>query len=143
MEIVRLASLTEQNIDDLNVLLQQLSPGTKAVDMGTLNKILASDSLELWIAKESERIVGTATISFFEGLRGIVAHIDEVVVLEGSRGKGVGRKLMEKLIERARERQAREVELTSKPSRVVANAMYPKLGFKIRETNVYNLKLRA
>lgn len=32
-----------------------------------------------------------------------------------------------------------KTELTSNPKREVANQMYQKLGFKIRETNVYTI----
>ena len=34
-----------------------------------------------------------------------------------------------------------DLRLTSKPSRVEANALYQALGFKQRETNVYQMSL--
>ena len=40
----------------------------------------------------------------------------------------------------AREAGATTVELTSRPSREAANRLYLRMGFEIRETNVYRFK---
>jgi ribosomal protein S18 acetylase RimI-like enzyme len=37
----------------------------------------------------------------------------------------------------AGERGARTVDLTSRPSRTAANTLYERIGFALRETNVY------
>jgi ribosomal protein S18 acetylase RimI-like enzyme len=67
--------------------------------------------------------------------------IEDVVVDERARGRGVGRSLTTASIEGARAAGARTVELTSRAARVEANAMYQRLGFEQRETNVYRLAL--
>jgi ribosomal protein S18 acetylase RimI-like enzyme len=64
-------------------------------------------------------------------------RIEDVVVDEKHRGKGLGRRLMSKTIEALREMNVKRVELTSRPSRTVANKLYRSLGFKLRKTNVY------
>ena len=46
-------------------------------------------------------------------------------------------------IERARELDAKTVDLTSRPSREAANRLYQRIGFEPRETNVYRLVLDA
>lgn len=48
---------------------------------------------------------------------------------------------MDRLIEEAQKAGLIELELTSRPSNVTANAWYQKLGFEKRETNVYRMKL--
>jgi ribosomal protein S18 acetylase RimI-like enzyme len=65
------------------------------------------------------------------------AWIEDVVVDDAARGKGVGAALNERAIEVARGLGARTVDLTSRPSREAANRLYQRLGFEPRETNVY------
>ena len=48
---------------------------------------------------------------------------------------------MRRALELARERGARTVDLTSRPSREAANRLYERLGFEPRETDVYRLSL--
>ena len=47
---------------------------------------------------------------------------------------------MEYALEHLRETGASSVELTSRPSRIAANALYRSLGFKPRRTNVYEYR---
>jgi ribosomal protein S18 acetylase RimI-like enzyme len=68
---------------------------------------------------------------------GLRAWIEDVVVDEAARGAGVGAALSRAALEEARRRNVRSLELTSRPSREAANAMYVKLGFVQRNTNVY------
>ena len=56
---------------------------------------------------------------------------------ETTRGRGVGEALSREAIRRAVERGARTIELTSRSSREAANRLYQRLGFSLRETNVY------
>ena len=46
------------------------------------------------------------------------------------------------VLDRARELGCVTVDLTSRPSREAANALYKKVGFVERETNVYRYDLR-
>jgi len=67
------------------------------------------------------------------------ACIEDVVVDEQSRGKGVGKFITQKLIELAKQQNVRYIDLTSKPERVAANELYKKLGFELRHTNAHRL----
>jgi ribosomal protein S18 acetylase RimI-like enzyme len=49
---------------------------------------------------------------------------------------------METAIFKAKELGCKNINLTSSPNRVAANALYKKLGFEIRETNVYRKILK-
>jgi ribosomal protein S18 acetylase RimI-like enzyme len=46
---------------------------------------------------------------------------------------------MQALHDEARRLGVRHLELTSRPSRTAANALYVSLGYERRETNVYRL----
>jgi ribosomal protein S18 acetylase RimI-like enzyme len=70
------------------------------------------------------------------------ARIEDVVVDSAARGRGVGEALVRACIEVARKRGAGMVELQSARSRDAANRLYPRLGFELRDSNVYRLTLR-
>ena len=72
---------------------------------------------------------------------GLKAWIDDVVVDSAARGQGVGEALNQAALDEARQRGAKEVDLTSRPKREAANRLYQRLGFVPRDTNVYRIKL--
>jgi ribosomal protein S18 acetylase RimI-like enzyme len=80
------------------------------------------------------------TLVVFRIPTGLRAWIEDVVVDEGARGRGVGAALNQAAIRLAGEHGARTVDLTSRPSREVANRLYSRLGFVPRETNVYRFE---
>jgi ribosomal protein S18 acetylase RimI-like enzyme len=65
------------------------------------------------------------------------AWIEDVVVDETMRGRGVGEALSQEAVRRAIEAGARTVDLTSRPSREAANRLYQRLGLTLRDSNVY------
>jgi ribosomal protein S18 acetylase RimI-like enzyme len=71
---------------------------------------------------------------------GLRAWIEDVVVDEDARGRGVGAALNQVAIALADELGARTIDLTSRPSREAANRLYQRLGFVARETNVYRFE---
>ncbi len=144
MIIKELHTLTEKQVQDLLLLMQELNSELK-VSAEMMRKIAASQHSHLFVLeKEDGGIVGTATLCVFESLLGLNANVEDVVVLTPFRGQHWGRKLMEYLIDYAR-RELKEVNiyLTSRPQRVVANEMYKALGFEQRETNVYKMAITS
>ncbi len=105
--------------------------------------IAADPNTVLLAARDTDTgaIVGTLTLAFFRIPTGLQARIEDVVVDADARGRGIGARLSEVAIDRAREAGAKSVGLTSRPSREAANRLYLRMGFDIRETNVYRLKL--
>lgn len=88
-------------------------------------------------------IVGSLTLVLFRAPTGPRAWIEDVVVDETQRGGGVGSALVNEALGRAHRAGARSVDLTSRPSREAANRLYLRLGFVLRETNVYRFDLDA
>ncbi|OGG57464.1 hypothetical protein A2853_03845 [Candidatus Kaiserbacteria bacterium RIFCSPHIGHO2_01_FULL_55_17] len=140
-EIVQLTEQDESSLAQIRSLLKQLYSDAKEIPSSALKDIGTSPSTELWVIKEGGQVIGMVTINFLQRLGGTSGYIDDVVILESERGKGLGQKLLERVIERARERRARKISLTSRPSREAANKLYQKLGFKKKETNAYQLEL--
>lgn len=86
-------------------------------------------------------VVGTLTLVVYSIPTGVRAVIEDVVVDAAARGAGVGAALVRRALEIAGGRGARNVDLTSRPSREAANRLYLSLGFEARETNVYRYKV--
>ena len=85
------------------------------------------------IEDESQEVIGTLQLSFIQYLTyqgGIRAQIEAVRVHENYRGKGIGQKLFEWAIGRAKEKGAHVVQLTTDKERPEALRFYENLGFK-------------
>ena len=77
------------------------------------------------------------TLVVFPLPSGLRARIEDVVVDQDARGHGVATALTLAALDLARQQGARSVDLTSRPSRVAANRLYQRLGFQLRDSNVY------
>ena len=87
-------------------LLPQLNPKLPVPTMERLQAIMADPSVTLFLAKDGEEAVGTATVIVYTTPFWIKARLDEVVVDESARGKGVGAALVGACLEVARRRGA-------------------------------------
>lgn len=84
------------------------------------------------IENTSGEIIGTLQLSFLQYLTyqgGVRAQVEAVRVRDDLRGKGIGQKLFEWAIERARERNAHLIQLTTDKKRPDALQFYEKMGF--------------
>ena len=137
----QLTNASQKALDDVNKLLAQLSSEENVISLAYLQRILKNENIGFFVAKDDEKIIGMGILALVPVVSGLGARIEDVVIDENYRGKGLGKQLMQKIIEEARKKNVEYVELTSRPSRVVANKLYPALGFRKRETNVYTLDL--
>lgn len=141
IEVERVSSATPALVEVLNGLVPQLSTSAAPLDLTDLESLLSADAVTLFVAALDGVVVGSLTLAIFLIPTGWRAWIEDVVVDTGARGNGVGEALTNAAIDEARRRGARSIDLTSRPSREVANALYVKLGFERRETNVFRLSL--
>jgi ribosomal protein S18 acetylase RimI-like enzyme len=119
-------------------LLPQLSSSARPLTADELAEMVRSDASHILLVRDdADRIVGTMTLVVFRIPTGVRAWIEDVVVDEEARGTGAGEALNRAAIELAHSLGARTIDLTSRPSRVAANALYRKLGFEERQTNIY------
>lgn len=126
----------------LQRLLPQLSRSAPALAEDEVAEIVASPATVLLVARGAGgAILGSLTLVLFRLPTGVRAWIEDVVVDGEARGQGVGATLSRAALERARSAGARNVDLTSRPSREAANRLYHRLGFERRDTNVYRYRL--
>ena len=140
MKIEELTDFSAQALHAINGLLPQLSPSAVALDESDLRNIVDSESTKLFLAIDEDGVFGMLSLVLFRIPTGRKAWVEDVVVDEKARGRGVGKLLTEHAIQVAREHGAHSVDLTSRPSREAANALYQRVGFEQRETNVYRFQ---
>ena len=132
----------DELVDAFVRLTPQLSSSNPPPSRAELAEIVGSPATVLLVAREADGpILGSLTLALFRIPTGLRAWIEDVVVDETARGKGVGAALNEAALDHARAVGARTVDLTSRPSRDAANRLYQRLGFVERATNVYRFDL--
>ena len=127
----------EEVRDALNHLLPQLSTTATALTLAQVQELVDSPSITLFLARQDATLVGALTLCVFRIPTGLRGWIEDVVVDESARGVGVGEALTLAAIEEAKRRGVRSLDLTTRPTRGAANRLYARLGFELRETNVY------
>ena len=141
MRIEAATEATQELLEALTALLPQLNPKLKPLTMERLSNVISDPATTLLVVSDGGRIVGAAAVLVYATPAFVKARIEDVVVDEHSRGQGVGEALVRRCIEVARERGAEIVELQSARWREVANRLYPRMGFQLRESNLYRLEL--
>ncbi len=139
MRIEIAAAATPELAAAMARLIPQLSRSNPPPSREQLAEIVASPATDVFVAYDGGEIVGTATLVAFRIPTAMRAWIEDVVVDEVSGGQGIGTALTHAMLDRARELGCTTVDLTSRPSREVANRMYQRLGFERRDTNVYRI----
>ncbi len=145
--VEEITGVTPEVIEAVARLVPQLSRSAPVPTVEELEEIAAAPATVLLAARSAARsdgpdapdgrIVGLLTLAVFRIPTGMRAWIEDVVVDESARGRGVGEALTREAVRRAEALGARTVDLTSRPSREAANRLYRRLGFVVRETNVY------
>ncbi len=145
MRIEAVTQLTAEVHDALDRLLPQLNSKLTVPDGDRLRRLLDDPDVVLLIAREGKRIVGTTTVIVYTTPFWIKARLDEVVVDQSARGKGVGEALVRAALDVGRERGAQVAELQSGrgPAREAAHRLYERLGFRMRDTDVFRIYLSA
>ncbi len=128
---------TDELVRAFAVLIPQLSQSSPPPDSSQVAALVSDPGSVVFLARLDGVIVGTLTLVLYRIPTGVKAWIEDVVVDEAARGHGVGDSLNQAALEEARQRGVKAVSLTSRPSREAANRLYQRIGFTLRETNVY------
>lgn len=127
----------------LQHLLTELTTSRVVLGETELQQLLASGQSRLFLLKVDEEIVGMLTLCSYLAPTGCKQWVEDVVVDSRFRGRSLGKRLVEAAVAAARQKGHSQLLLTSRPSRVAANALYRSMGFEQRETNVYRMKFEG
>ncbi len=141
VEIVVATAVDDPLVEAFDRLIPQLSSSSPPPTRAQLAELVDDDSIVLFMARVDGVLLGSLTLAFYRIPTGLKAWIEDVVVDEAARGAGVGALLNRAALDEARRRGAKDVSLTSRPSREAANRLYVRLGFVPRDTNVYRFDL--
>jgi ribosomal protein S18 acetylase RimI-like enzyme len=140
VQVLTADTATPELVEAFARLLPQLSTSAPAATLESLARIIAAPSNTVLIARDPTaggRIVGTLTLVIFPIPTALRAWIEDVVVDNEARGRGVGEALTTSAVSIAKQRGAKTVDLTSRQSRETAHRLYEKAGFHVRDTSVY------
>lgn len=128
---------TQDDFQNVFPLFQQLWIG-KPINETDLHRVfeqgLSSPSQVYLCAVKGWKLVGFCSMTINNNLwiEGNIGHIDELIVDSTYRGKGIGRKLIERMKEIAQINCCRIVELDSGLNRKNAHDFYDHVGFEKR-----------
>ena len=138
MQIKEINKFTDSVFEAVLKLLPQLDPDAELPTKEHFKEILKSNTSHFFIVElDSNNIIGMFTITTYKIPTGTKVWIEDVVIDESQRGKGIGEELMQFAIGFSKSTGAKAIDLTSRPYRTAANQLYRKMGFILRETNVY------
>lgn len=114
-------------------LAAQKGDFSKADLQPALADIDADPNNHVFVAVDDRQVVGTFQLTFIRQLSyggSWVAQVESVHVDASLRSHGIGTRMMQFAIERAKERRCYRVQLTSNVTRRRAHAFYARLGFQ-------------
>jgi ribosomal protein S18 acetylase RimI-like enzyme len=131
--------VTEASPELLEVVRRLLPQLSEARTPPTLEQLQATvENQTMLVARDhGGEILGTLTFVLYRVASGLKGRLEDVIVDESARGRGVGEALVQEGMRRANEAGVLMLELTSMPYREAANRLYKRLGFVRRPTNVY------
>jgi ribosomal protein S18 acetylase RimI-like enzyme len=136
MKIERMTEATEELVEMFRRLLPQLTEARTPPTLAQLQDVVSNQTL--LVARDDDgKILGTLTFVLYRVASGVKGRIEDVIVDESARGKGVGETLVREGMRLANDAGVLMLELTSMPYRQSANRLYKRLGFVRKPTNVY------
>lgn len=124
----QLAKIIRTSLEEFNVP----KIGTVHSDPTTDNlfKLFQTEGSIYFVAEEDGQLLGGSGIYPTEGLPGGCAELVKLYLSGSARGKGIGKQLLEKCFESARQLGYSQLYLETFPELAQAVGMYEKAGFK-------------
>ncbi|RRQ48445.1 GNAT family N-acetyltransferase [Maribacter algicola] len=137
MEIKLLSKndVTESLQEQLSILYLQLNSEIRQLSLENILK--EEEYIDVAVCLENKELIGIAMMANYKVVSGYKGMIEDVIVSDNHRGKGIGRKLMETLLQQAEKRQLNDVLLFSGHHRKAAIGLYKSLGFTLKNSGLY------
>jgi ribosomal protein S18 acetylase RimI-like enzyme len=144
IEIIQVAQVSDELLQACQRLVPQLTSNNPPPSRAQLEIMLSGDASTLFMAIDQadgmDHIVGLATLIMYRVPTGLRGYIEDVVVDDHQRGKGIGEALTQACLDKAEQAGCPQVMLTCNPGREAANRLYQRMGFELRKTNVYKFR---
>lgn len=143
IQIEQLKTFSTGTLEALNRLLKQLNSSATSLTQADIEYMISSPANRLFVARipDNKEIIGMLTLIIYRIPIWKKGWIEDLVVDERYRNKGIASKLIQYAIEKAKADGVLLLNFTSRPERETANRLYERLGFEKRNTNVYSIKL--
>jgi len=140
--IEQVKTYSEEVAEAMSVFVTKLGDNYQPFTEDSLREIINSPQSYLFIAIHvpTKEVAGMIMQTIYRIPYATKSYIDDLYIDEKFRKMGIATRLMQKVVDNAKEYKAAYVDFTSKPERVAGNNLYEKLGFKKRDTNVYRLR---
>lgn len=126
--MITIKSLDKSHSSDVvNILIDSFSDN---YDKEINESIFSSDEVDGIVAMEEGNVLGYASIHYIIKITRKSGIIEDVVVKENQRGKGIGKLLVKNLIEKAKKNNCDKIILSSSEKNL---KFYEKLGFHKNE----------
>ena len=126
--MITIKSLDKSHSSDVvNILIDSFSNN---YDKEINESIFSSDEVDGIVAMEKGNVLGYASIHYIKKITRKSGIIEDVVVKENQRGKGIGKLLVKNLIEKAKKNNCDKIILSSSEKNL---KFYEKLGFQKNE----------
>ena len=135
IKLITLNEVTSDLQSQLTELYKQLNADLTQLDIASA--LSDYNTTEAVICMDEDKLVGIAMMAKYKVVSGHKGMIEDVVVSSDYRGQGIGRKLMEKLLEQAESSKLDDVLLFSGHHRTAAISLYKSLGFKLKKSGMY------
>jgi len=98
----------------------------------SFSRVIQNPNNFVFVAEDKDQLIGFATFSIRDVIRYSkpIAELDELFVLEEYREKGIGKQLMEKIEDIAKEKGCHRIFIESHYDHKAAHKFYEKLGYK-------------
>ena len=126
--MITIKSLEKSHSSDVvNILIDSFSNN---YDKEINESIFSSNEVDGIVAVEEGDVLGYASIHYLKKITRKSGIIEDVVVKENQRGKGIGKLLVKNLIEKAKKNNCDKIILSSSEKNL---KFYEKLGFQKNE----------
>ena len=126
--MITIKSLDKSHSSDVvNILIDSFSNN---YDKEINESIFSSDEVDGIVAMEEGNVLGYASIHYIKKITRKSGVIEDVVVKENQRGKGIGKLMVKNLIEKAKKNNCDKIILSSSEKNL---KFYEKLGFQKNE----------
>jgi ribosomal protein S18 acetylase RimI-like enzyme len=140
-KILEAATVTDELYEACQRLVPQMTTNNPPPTRAQLQRMLSSGASTLFVVYDSpargDEIIGLGTLIVYHVPTGLRGYIEDVIVDEAQRSRGIGEALVRACLEKAQQAGCPQVMLTCHPGRDAANRLYKRMGFELRKTNVY------